>query len=106
MSKETGGPTAPQASVVARNKAVLGELPFANRDDFADAERGFIATLPDAHILNASGKSAAWSQTQYAFIDDGPAPDSVTDLTGLAGTPRCCCCGAARWRTFCVRCTR
>ena len=76
-------PAAPQApkpaeaSVVARNKAVLGELPFANRDDFADAERGFIATLPDAHILNASGKSAAWSQTQYAFIDDGPAPDTV-----------------------------
>jgi alkyl sulfatase BDS1-like metallo-beta-lactamase superfamily hydrolase len=76
MSTETGSPTAPQASVVARNKAVLDELPFANRDDFADAERGFIATVPDATVLNASGKPA-WSQKQYSFIDDGPAPDSV-----------------------------
>ena len=76
MSTEPKGPTAPQASVVARNKAVLDELPFANRDDFADAERGFITTVPDATILNAGGKPA-WSQKQYDFIDDGPAPDSV-----------------------------
>lgn len=70
------GPTPAEPSVVFRNKAVLNELPFSNRDDFVDAERGFIATLPDATILNASGKPA-WSQKPYSFIDGGPAPDSV-----------------------------
>ncbi|MDE2363021.1 MAG: MBL fold metallo-hydrolase [Hyphomicrobiales bacterium] len=76
MTTDAKAPTAPAPSVVAANKAVLGELPFANRDDFADAERGFVASVPDATILNAGGKPA-WSQKQYAFIDDGPAPDSV-----------------------------
>ena len=76
MSDEIKGPSAPEAKVVARNAAVLGELPFADRRDFADAERGFIATLPDATILTASGHPA-WSQKQYEFIDDGAAPDSV-----------------------------
>ncbi len=70
------GPSAPESSVVARNKAVLDELPFHDRSDFADAERGFVATVPDGTILNAGGKPA-WSQKQYDFIDDGPAPDSV-----------------------------
>jgi alkyl sulfatase BDS1-like metallo-beta-lactamase superfamily hydrolase len=46
-------PTPAEPSVVARNKAVIDELPFSNRDDFADAERGFIATLPDAIIFKA-----------------------------------------------------
>ena len=76
MSSEAKGPTPPETSVVARNKAVLGELPFADRGDFTDAERGFIATIPDATVLTASGHTA-WSQKQYEFIDDGPAPDSV-----------------------------
>ena len=62
MSDEIKGPSAPEAKVVARNAAVLGELPFADRRDFADAERGFIATLPDAIILTASGHPA-WSST-------------------------------------------
>ncbi|MCB1525626.1 MAG: MBL fold metallo-hydrolase, partial [Rhodoblastus sp.] len=76
MSSEAKSPTPPAAKVVDRNKAVLDELPFADRGDFADADRGFIATIPDATVLTASGHQA-WSQKQYAFIDDGPAPDSV-----------------------------
>lgn len=76
MTSTAAAPTAPEALVVAANKAVLDELPFSNRDDFVDAERGFLGTIPDATILNTGGKPA-WSQKQYAFIDDGPAPDSV-----------------------------
>ncbi|HMN72913.1 MAG TPA: alkyl sulfatase dimerization domain-containing protein [Rhodoblastus sp.] len=76
MSSEANGPTPPEASVVARNKAVLGELPFADRGDFADADRGFVATIPDATILTASGHPA-WSQRQYEFIGEESAPDSV-----------------------------
>jgi alkyl sulfatase BDS1-like metallo-beta-lactamase superfamily hydrolase len=69
-------PRAAKARVAARNAAVLTELPFDNRDDFADADRGFIATIPKAEILGAGGKPA-WSQAQYSFIVDGPAPDTV-----------------------------
>ena len=69
-------PRAAEAAVAARNAAVLNELPFENRDDFADADRGFIATIPDAEILGAGGKPT-WSQKQYAFIAEGTAPDTV-----------------------------
>ena len=54
-----------QPDVAAANQAVLGRLPFADRQDFEDANRGFIATIPD-------------SQNQaYAFVNDGPAPATV-----------------------------
>ena len=68
-------PRPPQPGVVARNAAVLNELPFADRDDFEDAARGFIATLPNAQVEREKG-GLVWSQAPYAFID-GPAPDSV-----------------------------
>ncbi|WP_076861029.1 alkyl/aryl-sulfatase [Bradyrhizobium mercantei] len=69
-------PTPAEPAVVARNKAVVDQLPFSDREDFANAERGFIATVPDATILNAGGK-VAWSLKPYYFIEDGLAPDSV-----------------------------
>lgn len=69
-------PRAAEARVAAANARVLNELPFENREDFLDADRGFIATIPDAEILDASGKPT-WSQEQYSFIGDGPAPDTV-----------------------------
>lgn len=75
-TKETLKPRAAEARVAARNAAVLNELPFENRDDFVDADRGFIATIPNAEILGASGKPT-WSQAQYSFIGDGTAPDTV-----------------------------
>lgn len=41
-------PRAAEPDVAARNRAVLGELPFDDRRDFDDAMRGFVATVPDA----------------------------------------------------------
>ena len=37
-----------QADVAASNRAVLAALPFSDRQDFDDAMRGFVATVPDA----------------------------------------------------------
>jgi alkyl sulfatase BDS1-like metallo-beta-lactamase superfamily hydrolase len=65
-----------EPTVAASNAAVLGELPFANRQDFVDAERGFIASLPDATITNDAGRTV-WSMTDYAFLKDDTAPDTV-----------------------------
>src|SRR6185437_10421699 len=54
-----------QPDVAAANQAVLSQLPFADRQDFEDATRGFIATVPD--LQNQA----------YAFVNDGPAPATV-----------------------------
>jgi alkyl sulfatase BDS1-like metallo-beta-lactamase superfamily hydrolase len=52
-----------QPDVAAANRAVQAELPFADRQDFEDAQRGFIATVPD-------------NPDRYAFLK-GDAPASV-----------------------------
>jgi alkyl sulfatase BDS1-like metallo-beta-lactamase superfamily hydrolase len=65
-----------EPSVAARNAAVLGELPFADRQDFIDAERGFIASLPDATIRNEAGR-VVWSMADYGFLRADNAPDTV-----------------------------
>lgn len=69
-------PNPAEASVIAQNHALLDILPFSNVDDFADAERGFVGTVANAEIVNASGRST-WSMEPYSFIGDGVAPDTV-----------------------------
>lgn len=64
-----------EPAVKAMNNAVLSKLPFAKRDDFQDAARGFIATLPDALVTGPNGK-VVWSQKDYAFLEKA-SPDTV-----------------------------
>jgi len=71
MSRKSAEPT-----VKARNAAVLTELPFADRQDFTDAERGFLGSLPGATITNDAGRTV-WSMTDYAFLKDDTASDTV-----------------------------
>ena len=61
--------------VKALNNAVLSKLPFADRADFEDVARGFIASLPDA-LVRGPGGNVVWSQNDYAFLEKD-APDSV-----------------------------
>lgn len=58
------------------NAAVLSELPFENRLDFELAQRGFIATLPDAEIPAESG-GMAWTLKDYDFLSRQDAPPSA-----------------------------
>ncbi len=60
----------------ARNHAVLGALPFADAQDFEDARRGFLGTLPDAEITNDQGR-VVWSLRDYAFLRGEEAPPTV-----------------------------
>jgi alkyl sulfatase BDS1-like metallo-beta-lactamase superfamily hydrolase len=66
------------ATAVTRslNRAVLDALPFADTQDFDDARRGFVATLPEVEIKNAQGR-VVWSLRDYAFLDHAEAPPTV-----------------------------
>src|SRR5262249_18054670 len=64
-----------EPAVKALNNAVLSTLPFAKRDDYQDAGRGFIATLPDGLVTGPKG-NVIWSQKDYAFLEGTP-PDTV-----------------------------
>src|SRR5580698_4692875 len=50
--------------------ALAASLPHDTGEDFADARRGFIGTLPDARIVDASGR-VFWSMADFAFEADG-----------------------------------
>ncbi|HEX4369709.1 MAG TPA: alkyl sulfatase dimerization domain-containing protein [Rhizomicrobium sp.] len=50
-----------QPDVAAANQAVLAQLPFGDRQDFEDANRGFIATVPA-------------NPDRYAFLKGEPPP--------------------------------
>ena len=54
-----------EPAVSAANRAVLSQLPFADRQDFDDARRGLVATLPNSR-----------NPTQYDFLD-ADAPPTV-----------------------------
>lgn len=50
-------------------------LDFTDTRDFDDARRGFVGTIPDAHIAQKSG-GVAWTQRDHSFVA-GDAPDTV-----------------------------
>ncbi|WP_444922486.1 alkyl/aryl-sulfatase [Microbulbifer sp. CnH-101-G] len=67
------------ASVITKKKnhAVLKELPFANRQDFADVKRGFIAPLPNNGIINNKKGNPVWNLEAFQFANDQQAPDTA-----------------------------
>ena len=60
---------------LAAHARVRAELDLSDRADHDDVRRGFIATLPDAHIEADSG-GTAWSMKPYGFLA-GESPDTV-----------------------------
>jgi linear primary-alkylsulfatase len=69
------GPQAATATTAAANAAFGATLDLGNRQDFEDASRGLVATLPDPLIKDAQG-ATVWDGRQFEFIH-GPAPASV-----------------------------
>ncbi len=70
------GPQAATPITDAYNRAVLETLPFEDTQDFEDARRGFLGTLPEVEIKNSQGR-VVWSLRDYAFLDDEHAPPTV-----------------------------
>jgi alkyl sulfatase BDS1-like metallo-beta-lactamase superfamily hydrolase len=58
------------------NARVLARLPFANRQDFDDASRGWLGTLDSGQIRDARGR-VVWDLNAYPFLKDETAPASV-----------------------------
>jgi alkyl sulfatase BDS1-like metallo-beta-lactamase superfamily hydrolase len=72
-------PQAPKDATPATrqaNAAVLKELDFTSQEDFGDASRGFIATLPDPIIKGSDGHEV-WNLKAYDFLQQKNAPATV-----------------------------
>jgi alkyl sulfatase BDS1-like metallo-beta-lactamase superfamily hydrolase len=60
----------------AANEAFVKSLPFADRADFEDAKRGFIATLADG-VVAGPGPKPAFDTRPYAFLGKEEVPATV-----------------------------
>jgi alkyl sulfatase BDS1-like metallo-beta-lactamase superfamily hydrolase len=60
----------------ALNRAVMDALPFGDTQDFEDARRGFLGSLPEVEIKNDRGR-VVWSLRGYAFLAEEHAPPTV-----------------------------
>lgn len=69
-------PAPAEPATAQRNTQVLDQLPFADRQDYDDAQRGFIATLPDLTIKTDQGK-VAWTLRGFDFLQQAEAPATV-----------------------------
>ena len=65
------------------NASVVQQLAFQDAEDFEDARRGFVATLPDATIRSAEGR-VLWSLKDYEFLKGDPPPTVNPSLWRVA----------------------
>lgn len=76
IANDATAPKDASASVIARHKAVLDELPFSDTTDFDDAARGFLGSIDHAAISSAQGRTV-WSLEPYRFLQEEIAPATV-----------------------------
>src|SRR5574337_297911 len=60
-------------------RLVAAEPPPADDQDFVDARRGFLGTVPDANVARRDG-SPVWNLAAYGFLDQASAPDTVNPI--------------------------
>jgi alkyl sulfatase BDS1-like metallo-beta-lactamase superfamily hydrolase len=76
MAASAEGPKGATPITDAQNRAVLDALPFGDTQDFEDARRGFLGSLPEVEIVNEQGR-VVWSLRDYAFLAGEEAPPTV-----------------------------
>ncbi|MGA2835994.1 MAG: alkyl sulfatase dimerization domain-containing protein [Acidimicrobiales bacterium] len=57
----------------------VSDLPFDDRDDFADADRGFLGALDPGVVRDASGR-VVWDNDAYGFLDGECPPTAHPSL--------------------------
>lgn len=65
-----------EPAVRQANAAVAQRLPFENRQDFEDATRGLVASVPDLVVKGSAGRDA-WNLRDYGFLRQDDAPPTV-----------------------------
>jgi len=70
------GPKEAEPATKAANAAMLKALPFTDRQDYEDAQYGFIGTLPEVLIKRDNGR-VIWSLKEYDFLKQPEAPATV-----------------------------
>lgn len=63
-------------AITKRVNAQFLTLNFTNKEDFADATRGFIAALPQGKIFGADG-NLVWDLNKYDFLKGNEVPDTI-----------------------------
>jgi alkyl sulfatase BDS1-like metallo-beta-lactamase superfamily hydrolase len=77
-AENAAGPKDATEATRQANAAVMGQLPFSDREDFELAVRGLIAKAPPTIAGGRPGVPVAWDLAGYAFIaPDAPAPATV-----------------------------
>jgi len=62
----------------AINKQFLKELPFNDKTSFQNAQKGFIAPLPNNGVIKNDKGNIVWDLSKYSFIkEDRQAPETV-----------------------------
>jgi alkyl sulfatase BDS1-like metallo-beta-lactamase superfamily hydrolase len=59
-----------------QNAATGDGLPFGDRRDFEDAQRGFLGALQSCVVRNADGR-IVWDNDSYSFLEDDAPPATV-----------------------------
>ncbi|MBC8346469.1 MAG: MBL fold metallo-hydrolase [Candidatus Marinimicrobia bacterium] len=72
----TLGFTSPTAQTIQKNKNILKQLSFEDKQDFLDANRGFIAKSSEMQVHHKNAQRVVWDLPEYNFIN-GDAPSSV-----------------------------
>src|SRR5262245_19066787 len=65
----------PTTVIETANRSQLSSLPFSDTRDFADADKGFIASLEPCVVKAADG-TVVWDNDVYSFLT-GDAPPTV-----------------------------
>ena len=69
-------PKGPEPATLKANAEMAKTLPFANRQDFDDAMRGFVGTIPDA-LIPGTGPRPVWNLRAYDFLKQSEPADSI-----------------------------
>ncbi|WP_423062348.1 MBL fold metallo-hydrolase [Candidiatus Paracoxiella cheracis] len=66
------------ATTISKNQALLTTLPFNDTQSFKNAERGFIAPLPNNGVIKNAKGQTIWDLSKFSFIQKGAkSPDTV-----------------------------
>jgi alkyl sulfatase BDS1-like metallo-beta-lactamase superfamily hydrolase len=75
---DANGPKPATAQTKKANAAFAKNLPFADKEAFAAAQKGLIAPLPDNGVIKNKAGMPVWDIAPFSFIKlDAPSPDSI-----------------------------